>query len=42
MENFCEVYLNMKRIKPAVIRTSEGNITNLGHLKQVMLVGMIV
>ena len=31
-----------KRIKPAVIRTSEGNITNLAHLKQVMSVGMIV
>ena len=25
-----------KRIKPAVIRTSEGNITNLAHLKQIM------
>ena len=23
-----------ERIKPAVIRTSEGNITNLAHLKQ--------
>ena len=31
-----------KRIKPAVIRTSEGNVTNLAHLKQVILVGMIV
>ena len=31
-----------KRIKPAVIRKSEGNITNLAHLKQVILVGMIV
>ena len=30
------------RIKPAVIRTSEGNITNLDHLKQVISVGMIV
>ena len=31
-----------ERIKPAVIRTSEGNITDLVHLKQVILVGMIV
>ena len=31
-----------KRIKPAVIRTSEGNITNLACLKQVISVGMIV
>ena len=31
-----------KRIKPAVTRTSEGNITNLAHLKQVILVGMTV
>ena len=31
-----------ERIKPAVIRTSEGNVTNLTHLKQIMSVGMIV
>ena len=31
-----------ERIKPAVIRTNEGNVTNLAHLKQVMSVGMIV
>ena len=31
-----------ERIKPAVIRTSEGNITNLAHLKQIMSIGMIV
>ena len=31
-----------KRIKLAVIRTSEGNVTNLAHLKQIMLIGMIV
>ena len=24
-----------ERIKPAIIRTSEGNVTNLAHLKQV-------
>ena len=31
-----------ERIKPAVIRTSEGNVTNLAHLRQVISVGMIV
>ena len=34
--------LEHKRIKPAIIRTSEGNITNLAHLKQVMSVGIMV
>ena len=34
--------LLQERIKPAVIRTSEGNITNLAHIKQVISVGMIV
>ena len=31
-----------ERSKSAVIRTTEGNITNLEHLKQVISVGMIV
>ena len=31
-----------ERIKPAVIRKSEGNVTNLAHLKQIVLIGMIV
>ena len=31
-----------ERIKPAIIRTSEGNITNLAHLEQIMSIGMIV
>ena len=31
-----------ERIKPAIIRTSEGNITNLAHLKQIMSVGIMV
>ena len=31
-----------ERIKPAVIRTSKGNITNLAQLKQIMSMGMIV
>ena len=31
-----------KRIKPAIIRTSEGNITNLAHLKQIMSIGIMV
>ena len=29
-------------IKPAVIRTSEGNMSNLAHLKQVISTGMLV
>ena len=35
-------FLEHERIKSAVIRTSEGNITTLAHLKQVISVGMIV
>ena len=31
-----------KRIKPAAIRTSEGYVTNLAHLKQLISVGMLV
>ena len=31
-----------ERIKLAVIRTSEGNINNLAHLKQIMSIGIIV
>ena len=31
-----------ERIKPAVIRTSEGNVTNLPHLKQIGSIGMLV
>ena len=31
-----------ERIKPAIIRMSEGNVTNLAHLKQVMSVGIVV
>ena len=31
-----------ERIKPVVIRTSEGNITNLAHLKQIISVGIIM
>ena len=31
-----------ERIKPAIIRTSEGNVNNLAHLKQVMSTGIIV
>ena len=31
-----------KRIKPAIIRTSEGNVNNLSHLKQVMSTGIMV
>ena len=31
-----------ERIKPAIIRMSEGNVSNLVHLKQVMLTGILV
>ena len=31
-----------ERIKPAVIRTCEGNVTNLAHLKQIVSIGMLV
>ena len=31
-----------ERIKPAIIRTSESNITDLAHLKQIILVGIMV
>ena len=31
-----------ERIKAAVIRTIEGNVTNLAHLKQITSIGMIV
>ena len=31
-----------ERIKPAVIKTSKGNVTNLAHLKQVMSTGIMV
>ena len=31
-----------ERIKPAIIKTSEGNVNNLAHLKQVMSTGIMV
>ena len=31
-----------ERIKPAIIRTNEGNVTNLARLKQVMSIGIMV
>ena len=31
-----------ERIKPAIIRTSKGNVTYLAHLKQVMSTGIMV
>ena len=31
-----------KRLKPAVIRTNKGNVTNLSKLKQVMASGLLV
>ena len=31
-----------ERIKPVIIRTSEGNVSNLTHLKRVMSTGILV
>ena len=31
-----------QRLKPAIIRTSHGNIHNLAQLKQVMTLGMVI
>ena len=31
-----------KRLKPAVIRTNQGNVTNLSKLKQVMSLGLLI
>ena len=31
-----------ERLKPAMIRTSQGNVSNLAHLKQVITHGMLV
>ena len=31
-----------KRLKPAAIRTNQGNVTNLSKLKQVMSSGLLV
>ena len=31
-----------KRLKPAVIRTNQGNVTNLSKLKEVMSSGLLV
>ena len=30
-----------ERLKPAVIRTNRGNVTNLSRLKQVMALGLL-
>ena len=42
MENYCEDCSNMRRIKPAIIRMSEGNVSNLANLRQVMSTGILV
>ena len=34
--------LEHERIEPAIIRTSEGNVTNLAHLKQVMSIRIMI
>ena len=30
-----------ERLKPAMIRTNQGNVSNLAHLKQVITLGML-
>ena len=42
MENFLRGLFEHERIKPAIIRTSEGNVNNLAHLKQIMSAGIMV
>ena len=39
---FLQGLFEHERIKPAIIRTSEGNVSNLAHLKQVMSAGIMV
>ena len=31
-----------ERLKPAMIRTNQGNLSNLAHLKQVITLGMLL
>ena len=42
MENVLRGLFEHERINPAIIRTCEGNVTNLAHLKQVMSTGIMV
>ena len=42
MENYWEVKSKHERLKPAVIRTNQGNVTNLSKLKQVMSSGLLL
>ena len=34
--------IELERLKPAIIRTSHGNVHNLAQLKQVMTLGMVI
>ena len=36
------VLFKHERLKPAIIRTSHGNVHNLAQLKQVMTLGMVI
>ena len=36
------VLFEYERLKPAVIRTSQGNMSNLAHLKQVISLGILI
>ena len=40
MEKFCKDYLSHERLKPATIRTSEGNVTHLAKQKQIINAGI--
>ena len=31
-----------ERLKPAIVRTSYGNVTNLAQLKQILILGMVI
>ena len=31
-----------ERVRPAILRTSEGNVSNLSHLKQIIHVGLTI
>ena len=42
MDSFLQGLFEHKRIKPSITRMSEGNVSNLAHLKQVMSAGIMV
>ena len=42
MENYLRGLFEHEKLKPAVIRTNQGNVTNLSKLKQVMSSGLLI